>query len=161
MGGMANFMLPPLFYVPDMIFPRLNNMSFWVFFGGVFFLVCGVFTEDGIGCGWTLYPPLSCWDFHASLSMDFTVASVHLLGISSILNSINIISTSFSSKSVGASFYKAGLFAFASVVTSFLLILVVPVLAVGVTLIFLDRNINSGFLDSSHAGDEIIFQHVF
>ena len=54
MGGMANFMLPPLFYVPDMIFPRLNNMSFWVFSKSISSSAHEIFTEDGIGCGWTL-----------------------------------------------------------------------------------------------------------
>jgi len=93
--------------------------------------------------------------------MDFSIAAVHLLGISSILNSLNVVATCFSAKSAAGSFYKSSLFNFSSVVTSILLLLVVPVLAVGVTLIFLDRNINTGFLDSTHAGDEVLFQHIF
>jgi len=93
--------------------------------------------------------------------MDFSIGAVHLLGISSILNSINIIITSLYAKTTGWTLNKISLLIFAAIVTSILLILVVPVLAVGVTLIFLDRNLNTGFLDSTHAGDEIIFQHIF
>jgi len=84
-----------------------------------------------------------------------------MLGVSSILNSINILVTSFNTKGNENSFSRINLLIIAAVVTSVLLILVAPVLAVGVTLIFLDRNINTGFLDATHAGDEIIFQHIF
>ena len=77
-------------------------------------------------------PPLVCWDFHASLSMDFSVAAVHFLGVSSIMNSINMIVTIMNSRAVGDSFSRAPLLIFAALVTSYLLILVAPVLAVGV-----------------------------
>jgi hypothetical protein len=77
-------------------------------------------------------PPLTCWDFHTSLSMDFSIAAVHLLGISSILNSINILVTSLAAKSQSNSFYKIHLIIFAAQITSILLIAVAPVLAVGV-----------------------------
>jgi len=161
MGGVINFLVPILLFAPDMVFPRMNNLSLWVFVGGVCLLVVGFFSRGGIAGGWTLYPPLACWDFHSSLSMDFSIGAVHLLGISSILNSINILATAMAAKGIENSAAKLNLIIFAAAVTSILLILVAPVLAVGVTLIFLDRNINTGFLDATHSGDEIIFQHIF
>ena len=95
LGGYVNYFAPLILGYPDMVFPRLNNMSFWIFVVSVLFVLCGVLSEEGIGVGWTLYPSLICYDFHSSLACDFIVFAVHLLGVSSILNSINVVGTFF------------------------------------------------------------------
>lgn len=95
LGGITNYYAPVMVGFPDMVFPRLNNMSFWFFFLGFACVVSGIVTEEGVGTGWTLYPTLICIDFHSSLACDFIIFAVHMLGISSILNSLNVVGTIF------------------------------------------------------------------
>lgn len=161
MGGLVNYFVPVLSGFPDMVFPRLNNMSFWMFMGGFGALVSGLLTEEGMGIGWTMYPTLICVDFHSSLACDFTVFAVHLLGVSSILNSINLLGTLFCCRRKFFSFLNWTLFIWGSLITSLLLIITLPVLAGGVTLVLCDRNFNTSFYDVVGGGDLLLFQHLF
>ncbi|ESL04766.1 cytochrome c oxidase subunit I (mitochondrion) [Trypanosoma rangeli SC58] len=161
LGGLINYFAPVIVGFPDMVFPRLNNMSFWMFMGGFGCLVSGFLTEEGMGVGWTLYPTLICIDFHSSLACDFVIFSVHFLGISSILNSINFIGTIFCCRRKYFSFLVWTLFIWGTLVTSVLLLLTLPVLAGGVTLLLCDRNFNTSFYDVVGGGDLVLFQHLF
>jgi len=78
-----------------MLFPRLNNLSFWLYFIACLFIMLCIAIEEGIGIGWTLYPTLICVDFHSSCACDIILFSIHLLGFSSIINSLNICGTLF------------------------------------------------------------------
>ena len=161
LGGFANYFTPYMCGFPDMIFPRLNNMSFWLFFLGVLFVLCGFISEEGMGVGWTLYPTLICYDFHTTLACDFVIFAVHLLGISSILNSLNIVGTLFVCRKKYFSFLVWLLFIWGILLTCILLILTLPILAGGVTMILLDRNFNTSFFDVIGGGDLVLFQHLF
>nr|UYP51016.1 cytochrome oxidase subunit I [Trypanoplasma borreli] len=161
LGGFANYFTPMMCGFPDLIFPRLNNISFWIFFLGGVLLLCGFISEEGMGVGWTLYPTLICYDFHSSLSCDFVVFSVHFLGISSILNSLNLVGTLFVCRRKYFSFVFWVLFIWGLFLTCILLIITLPILAGGVTMIFLDRNFNTSFFDIIGGGDLILFQHLF
>lgn len=161
MGGIANYFGPIMLGYPDMVFPRLNNISFWLFFFGFLLLACAFLTEEGIGVGWTLYPSLICIDFHSSLACDFIIFSVHLLGFSSIINSLNILGTFFVAKKKFFSMLYIIMFLWSAIITSILLILCLPVLAGGVTMLLLDRNFNTSFFDVLGGGDLVLFQHIF
>uniref|UniRef100_A0AAT9UQ48 Cytochrome c oxidase subunit 1 n=2 Tax=Blastocrithidia TaxID=28004 RepID=A0AAT9UQ48_9TRYP len=161
MGGFSNYFSPLIAGFPDMAFPRLNNMSFWMFVGGFICLVTGFLSEEGMGVGWTLYPTLICVDFHSSLSCDFVLFAVHFLGISSILNSINFIGTLLCCRRKYFSILSFTLFLWGALLTSILLIATLPVLAGGVTLIICDRNFNTSFYDVVGGGDLLLFQHLF
>lgn len=161
LGGFANYFAPLMCGFPDMIFPRLNNISFWLYFLGVVFLLCGFISEEGMGIGWTMYPTLICYDFHSTIACDFTIFSVHLLGVSSILNSLNVVGTLFVCRKKFFSFVFWLLFIWGLMLTSILLILTLPILAGGVTMILLDRNFNTSFFDVVGGGDLVLFQHLF
>lgn len=160
-GGITNYFAPVMVGFPDMVFPRLNNMSFWLFIAGFGSLASGLLTEEGVGVGWTLYPTLICVDFHSSVACDLAIFAVHLLGVSSILNSLNIIGTILCCRRKYFSFLSWTLFIWGVVLTSVLLILTLPVLAGGVTLLLLDRNFNTSFFDVVGGGDLVLFQHLF
>jgi len=132
-----------------------------IFFLGVLLCVFSVFIEEGIGLGWTLYPTLLCIDFHSSSAVDFLIFSVHILGLSSILNSLNVVGTLFACRRRFYFFSSCSLFLIGLLLTSLLLILVLPVLAGAVTLCLLDRNFNTGFFDILGGGDLVLFQHLF
>lgn len=77
----------------DIHFPRMNNLSFWILFPSIIFLILSSYMSLGAGTGWTVYPPLSRISFHSDISVDLAIFSLHLGGISSILSSINFITT--------------------------------------------------------------------
>jgi len=76
-----------------MAFPRLNNISFWLLPPSLILLLASALVEQGVGSGWTLYPPLSGIQSHSGASVDLAIFSLHLAGISSMLGAMNFITT--------------------------------------------------------------------
>ena len=92
-GGLGNIIVPIQIGSPDMVFPRFNNLSFWLLPFSMVFLMMSMFIENGCGAGWTLYAPLSGWIGHPGTPVDLVIFSIHLVGISSIVGAINFIGT--------------------------------------------------------------------
>jgi len=102
-----------------------------------------------------------CIDFHSSCAVDFLIFSLHILGLSSILNSLNVVGTLFACRRRFYFLTFCSLFLLGLMFTSLLLILCLPVLAGAVTLVLLDRNFNTGYFDLIGGGDLVLFQHLF
>ena len=163
--GLANWMVPMMIGAPDMALPRLNNWSFWILpFAFGILIVALLLSFSGLGgaapnFGWTFYAPLSTT--YAPASTDFFIFSVHMMGISSIMGAINVIVTIFNLRAPGMTLMKMPLFVWTWLITAFLLIAVMPVLAGAVTMMLTDRHFGTSFFSAAGGGDPVLFQHVF
>lgn len=163
--GLANWMVPMMIGAPDMALPRMNNWSFWIlpfaFSLLIYSAIASIFGFGGSApnFGWTFYAPLSTT--YGPASTDFFIFSVHMMGISSIMGAINVIVTIFNLRAPGMTLMKMPLFVWTWLITAFLLIAVMPVLAGVVTMMLTDRHFGTSFFSAAGGGDPVLFQHVF
>ncbi len=157
--GFANWMIPMMIGAPDMALPRLNNWSFWILPFAFTLLLGSLFVPGGgPAAGWTIYAPLSV---QGGVSVDFTILAIHMLGISSVLGAINIIVTVLNMRAPGLTLMKMPLFVWTWLITAFLLLAVMPVLAGTVTMLLTDRHFGTSFFNAAGGGDPVMFQHLF
>ncbi|MEO9077792.1 MAG: cytochrome c oxidase subunit I [Rhodanobacter sp.] len=156
--GLGNWMIPLMVGAPDMALPRMNNLSFWILpFAFILMLSTLFLPGGGPAGGWTMYPPLSL----QSDSLAYVVFAIHLMGISSIMGAINIIATILNMRAPGMDLLKMPVFVWSWLITAFLLIAVMPVLAGAVTMLLTDKYFGTSFFNPGGGGDPVLYQHIF
>ncbi len=157
--GLANWLLPMMIGAPDMALPRMNNWSFWIMPFAFTLLLSTLFSAGGGPAGgWTLYPPLV---LQTGDAFPFVILAIHMMGISSIMGAINVIATILNLRAPGMTLMKMPLFVWTWLITAFLLIAVMPVLAGTVTMLLTDKYFGTSFFNAAGGGDPVMFQHIF
>ena len=166
-AGFANYLVPLMIGARDVAFPRLNALSYWLFLFGGLVLMLSFFAEGGPAeAGWTSYAPLAIQS--EGNGQDLWILSLHLLTVSSFAGAVNFVVTIHNMRARGMSWMRVPLFVWGIEIYAWLLIVVLPVLSAGLTLLLLDRGISVGgwdaqtnFFDPDGGGSAVLYQHAF
>ncbi|HET8872497.1 MAG TPA: cytochrome c oxidase subunit I [Gaiellaceae bacterium] len=159
-AGFANFLVPLMIGARDVAFPRLNALSYWLFLLGGVILYASWFAKGGAAkAGWTAYPPLSVET--AGNGQDLWIVGLHVLSLSSLAGAINFLATIHNMRTAGMTWMRLPLFVWTIEIYSALLVLVLPALSAGLTMLLLDRQGWTHFFLPGDGGDPILYQHVF
>lgn len=160
-AGLANAILPLQLGAPDVAFPRLNMLSFWLYFFGALIAVGGFLTPQGAASfGWFAYAPLSTATFSPGIGSNMWVLGLAMGGFGTILGAVNFITTIITMRAPGMTMFRMSIFSWNILVTSILVILVFPVLAVALFALASDRIFGSHVFDAE-TGGAILWQHMF
>jgi cytochrome c oxidase subunit I len=161
-AGLANFLVPLMIGARDMAFPRLNALSYWLFLFGGLTLFLSFFANGGAAsAGWYSYPTLSESFFSPGHGQDLWILSLHLVGISSLIGAINFVCTIHNMRAPGMSWMRIPLFVWAIEIYAVLLVIVIPVIAAGITMLLLDRQAGTHFFLPTEGGSALLYQHLF
>ncbi|MVA77368.1 cytochrome c oxidase subunit I [Auraticoccus sp. F435] len=160
-SAFANAIMPLQIGAPDVAFPRLNALSFWLFVMGGVVACSGFLTPDGSAAfGWTAYTPLSDGVHSPGVGADLWIVGLYLSGLSSILGSVNFITTILTMRAPGQTMFRMPIFTWNILVTSMLAIIAFPVLGAGLLVLLSDRVLGSHVFDAANGGP-LLWQHLF
>ena len=160
LAGFGNFLVPLMIGARDVAFPRLNALSYWLFLLGGLTLYASFFAAGGAPrTGWTIYAPLS--EQSKGHGVDLLILSLHILSLASLLGAINFIVTIHRLRAPGMTWLRVPLFVWTIETFSIILLLALPALSAGLTLLLLDRQVGTHFFLPDKGGNAVLWQHVF
>ena len=163
-GAFGNFLIPLMIGARDMAFPKLNMLSYWVMVPAALVITSSFFVPQGpAAAGWTNYPPLSYDPQWTGVGRGHTLWLIALLlsGTSSIMGSMNYITTVVNLRAPGMTFFRLPLSIWALFVTAILQLMATPVLASALGMLLLDRTVGTHFFAPAGGGQVILWQHIF
>ena len=163
-GCFGNFLIPLMIGANDMAFPKLNMLSFWVTLISALMMLASFFVEGGAAAsGWTAYAPLSVDEIYTGVGagQDLWCVSLVILGVGSLLGSINFITTIVNMRAPGMTFFRMPLTVWSLFIVAILLLLAMPVLSAALLLLVFDRSFGTSFFLPEGGGDPVLWQHLF
>ncbi|RME44945.1 MAG: cytochrome C oxidase subunit I, partial [Caldilineae bacterium] len=168
-GGMMNYLVPLMIGASDMAFPRLNAFGYWINVPGAL-LLCAAVVVGGWDTGWVGYPPLSA-QFNKPMGVQLFFLGVYLVGLSSIVGSVNLLVTVARMRAPGMSLFRMPIFVWAAVATSLIQLTATQLIGLSFLMVVVQRVLGMGFFNpnltaeavalGSPPGDPILFQHLF
>ena len=159
--GFANVIMPLQIGAADVAFPRLNLLSFWLFFFGSLTAVAGFLTPGGAASfGWTAYAPLANSTYSPGIGGDLWVIGLAVSGLGTILGGVNFITTIFTMRAPGMTMFRMSIFSWNVLLTSILVLLAFPPLAAALLALESDRLFGSHIFDPANGG-AMLWQHLF
>ncbi len=161
-----NYMMPLQIGARDVAFPRLNGFAFWVFLAGAIVLNLGWFVRSGApDAGWFGYAPLTSTaysnQFAGDMSTDLWIMGLQILGVSSVVGSLNFIVTIINMRAPGMTMMRLPVFTWMTLITAFLIILSFPAITIALVELMMDRSFGTTFFEVSNGGLPILWQHLF
>jgi len=163
-GGFGNYLIPLMIGARDMAFPVLNMLSFWVAVVAGVIMLSGFWVEGGhAAAGWTSYAPLSAVPSYTGVNwgQNLWCISLFILGISSMMGSINYITTVINMRAPGMTLFRMPLVIWSLFITAILLLLALPVLTSAVAMLLFDRTLGTSWFNPSGGGEPLLWQHLF
>ncbi len=167
-AGLSNYLVPLMIGARDMAFPRLNAFGFWIFlFGGclLYFSYIGGGGLSGAGSapdvGWFAYAPLTEGAFSRGSATDYWALGVMVSGFGSVASAINVIATALCMRCPGMTLSRMPVFVWVMLIDSWLIVVALPPLTAGQTMLMLDRHLHATFFDTQAGGSAVLWQHIF
>jgi cytochrome c oxidase subunit 1 len=159
--GFANYIVPLQIGAPDVSFPRLNGLAYWMYaFGGII-VVAGFLTPDGAAdFGWFAYAPLNSIQYSAHLGSDMWVLGLALSGLGTVLGAVNLVTTIITLRAPGMTMFRMPIFTWNMLITGILVLVAFPVLAAALLALFADRKFGAHVFDAQNGG-ALLWQHLF
>ena len=163
-AGFANAIMPLQIGAPDVAFPRLNALAYWLFLFGSLIAVAGFLTPQGAASfGWTAYTPLSETTFTPGLGGNLWVFGLGLSGFGTIIGAVNFITTILIMRAPGMTMWRLPIFTWNTLITSLLVLIAFPILAVAILALGVDRVFGGQIYQTGGfaGGGPILYQHLF
>jgi cytochrome c oxidase subunit 1 len=160
LAGFGNYLVPLMIGARDMAFPRLNAMSYWLFLLGGLVILSSFLADGGAASsGWTAYTPLSTAEFSPGSGQDLWILGLHLTSLSSLAGAINFIVTIHNMRTPGMTWMRIPLFVWTIEAYAVMLVLVLPTISAAITLLLLDRQVDTSFFTGQDGA--LLWQHMF
>jgi cytochrome c oxidase subunit 1 len=156
-----NYLVPLQIGARDVAFPRLNALSYWIYLFGGIYLNASWFVGAAPNTSWVGYANLTSSQYSPGLNVDFWVLGLSILGVSSIAGGVNFITTIINLRAPGMKLMRMPLFTWMTLVTSFLIVTALPVIAVALIMLAFDRFFAANFFNIAAGGDTTLWQHLF
>lgn len=177
-----NFLLPLMIGARDVAFPRMNALSYWIFLAGGIFLYSSIlfgtspapvggnlpggatdasFLGSIPNGGWFMYAPNSGVTYSPGTSLDFAALGLQILGVASLIASVNFIVTVFNLRAKGMRMLRLPVFIWMTLVVAFLLLFSLPIIAIALFMLTFDRQFGTLFYVAEAGGDPMLWQHLF
>jgi cytochrome c oxidase subunit I len=156
-----NYIVPLQIGARDVAFPRLNAFSYWVFLGGATLLNLGFLMHQVPDMGWFAYANLTEKAFSPSMGVDFWIIGLQVLGVASLAGAFNFLVTIIQLRAPGMTLMRMPLFTWTTFITSILIVLAFPVIAVALIELMFDRLFGTNFFNTTGGADPILWQHLF
>jgi cytochrome c oxidase subunit 1 len=160
--GLANYIVPLQVGAPDVAFPRLNALGYWLYLFGGLTMISGFLTAGGAAkFGWFAYAPLSGAVYSPGVGADLWIVGVVVTSTAGVLTAVNLVTTIFMLRAPGMTMFRMPIYTWNMLITSMLVLLTFPVLTAALVMLFFDRHLDTHIFEATKQGTPILWQHMF